>query len=110
MADHSGWDAGNVYSSNQQLATDPNAAADPGGDGMEALLAPSLARRQFREFVRTFRAGNKFIYREQLLSHFRKDVNTLEIDLAHLNAFDARMRLAAETSEPIPLKRQRGKR
>ncbi len=92
MAGHSGWDAGNIYFSNQQLATDPNAAAaDDNNDGAAELLGEDVARRRFREFVRTFRAGNKFLYREQLLSHFRKDVHNLEIDLAHLNAFDARM-------------------
>ena len=89
MAAHSGWDVGQVFSSNQQLATDPD--ANVLGTEMEDELPPTEMLKRFREFVRTFRLGNNYIYRDQLLRHFRKGVHNLEIDLAHINHFDSRM-------------------
>jgi DNA replication licensing factor MCM5 len=89
MASHAGWDVGQVFSSNQLLATDPD-AADMGAD-MEDQLPNTELHKRFREFVRTFRSGNNYIYRDQLLRHFRKGVHNLEIDLAHINHFDSRM-------------------
>lgn len=91
MAGHAGWDAGSVYFSNQQLATNPDAIVDVEEDIDLNLMPDDQASSRFREFVRTFRSGNKFLYREQLLSNYRKGVHNIEIDLAHLNAFDSRL-------------------
>ena len=91
MANHAGWDAGNVYFSNQQLATDPDADAGGADPDMADQLPVTELQKRFREFVRTFRSGNNYIYRDQLLRHFRKGIHNLEVDLAHINHFDARM-------------------
>ena len=87
---HAGWDSGNIYTSNQQLATDPEAGNDTSADMADQLPETEMQIR-FREFVRTFRWGNNYIYRDQLLRHYRKGVYNLEIDLAHINHFDSIM-------------------
>lgn len=83
---HAGWDAGDVYTSNQQLATDQNAAAQ-GSD--ELGISLSEAKRRFRSFIRTFRTGNNYVYREQLLQHHAKQKHYLEVRISHINHFDA---------------------
>ena len=54
----------------------------------EHTLTPSVAEEEFREFIRTFRENNCYIYRDQLLQHYRKERYSLKVDLNHLNGYD----------------------
>ena len=48
----------------------------------------SVLRRSFREFFRTFRLGNNYIYRDALMRHWNRDEYFIEVDLAHVSQFD----------------------
>ena len=48
----------------------------------------SVLRRNFREFFRTFRLGNVYIYRDALMRHWNREEYFIEVDLAHVSQFD----------------------
>ena len=75
------YDRSAVYFSNQNLGGE--ASSDSA-----ATLSRSSALQKFREFIRNFREGNVFLYRERLLRGFRKREHFLEVNLRHLNAYD----------------------
>ena len=58
-----------------------------------------MAKNKLREFIRNFRNGNIFPYREQLLQRWRKRETFLEIDLAHLQEYDSGL-LSKVTEKP----------
>lgn len=51
-------------------------------------LLNNQARLRFREFVKSFRQGNVYFYRDALTRQFGKNEYCLEIDLAHVNEYD----------------------
>jgi DNA replication licensing factor MCM5 len=80
------WDTGNIYASNQYLSDVSKDNNVPGNDRLQ--LTVSMGRRKFRDFVRNFRSGNRFIYRETLLQNYRKSIYCLEVSLNDLNSYD----------------------
>ena len=57
-------------------------------------------RRRRREFIRNFRVGTMYPYRDQLLQRWRKKEHFLEVQLAHLNEYDADL-LSMLQNQPI---------
>ena len=51
-------------------------------------LTPVQAQARFREFIRNFRRGPLFPYREQPRARYHKGENQLDIDLGDLNKYD----------------------
>ena len=78
------WDTGVVTSMNV-------GGHEPNGD--ESTSRYGLQNR-YREFLRTYRQGSHYLYRDQLLSNVRKQLFYLLIDLGHLNAYDASLQNA----------------
>jgi DNA replication licensing factor MCM5 len=76
-----GWDNAPVYHANlgMQGSADNENSTD---------VSPNQAKSRLREFIRNYRERDIFIYRDQLLSRYRKNDNYLTVDLAHLNAYD----------------------
>ena len=75
------WDAGHVYAVPQGLRA-PGAAARGGGG-----LTNSDVEEYTKRFIRDFRVGTVFIYRERLLNNAQQGRYHLEIDLEHLKNF-----------------------
>lgn len=44
-------------------------------------------KNDYREFIRNFRDGNVYCYRDQLVSNYRKRLYYLVIELCHINAY-----------------------
>ncbi len=80
------WDTGNIYVSNQHLGDTGPANTVTHTDRFQ--LSVSTARRKFRNFVRNFRSGGRFLYREILLQNYRKRIYCLEVSLSDLNSYD----------------------
>ena len=74
------WDQGAVTYSDQQLV-----AGDGDGGGQVSKLS---IRQRFREFIRNFRQGNNFVYRNQLLQRWRKRDFYLNVDLQDVLSYD----------------------
>ncbi|KNC50614.1 MCM5 minichromosome maintenance deficient 5 [Thecamonas trahens ATCC 50062] len=72
-----GFDAGQIFTSDQELV--PRSAAS---------LQPSDARAKFLNFIRNFRDGNVFTYRDQLRANYVLRKYQLEVQLEHLKAYD----------------------
>ena len=86
------WDDGNIYVSNQQLGVTRSEATRVGTE--VSSLSVSAARRKFRDFIRNFRSGNRFLYRETLLQNYRKSIYYLEVSLSDLNSYDENLQEA----------------
>lgn len=73
------------------------------GSGQQ--LEGSALRQKFREFFRTFRLGNLYIYREALLRHYNRQEYYIEVDLKHVGEYDADCLLVLQSrpTEVIPL-------
>ncbi|CAM9525071.1 unnamed protein product [Discosporangium mesarthrocarpum] len=56
---------------------------EDGGDGMSLRKT----KAEFREFIRSYRQGNLFPYRDQLLQRYRKREPFLEVNIGHVNEF-----------------------
>ena len=88
------FDGERVTFSNQGLAAG-GADASPaeegvsGGFGDGVLPSRAEAQRQLREFIRNFRMGSVFPYREQLLRRWRKREAMLAVALRDLQQYDA---------------------
>lgn len=80
--------------------SNPMAGRVPGRE-----LEGSLLRQKFREFFRTFRLGNVYIYRDALLRHFNRGEYYTEVDLKHVEEYDADCLtvLQSRPAEAIPL-------
>ena len=74
------WDAGHVYSVPQGLRA-------AGGAAEGSRLTPSDVEEKTKQFIRDFRVGTVFIYRERLLNNAQQGRYHLEIDLEHLKNF-----------------------
>lgn len=74
-----GWDQGQVYIS------------DPLNQGDEPPTFQALAGDSFKKFVREFRDGNTFTYRDQLRRHYHLEKYLLEVQLEDLTAFNERL-------------------
>ena len=72
------FDEGGIFYSDQQR-----------GDGEQAESeSPTAARIKYREFVRTFRDGETFVYRDALRQAVSLNKPVLEVDLDHVMAWD----------------------
>ena len=59
----------------------------PGAEQDESQ-SPTAARIKYREFVRTFRDGETFVYRDALRQAVSLNQPVLEVDLDHVMAWD----------------------
>jgi DNA replication licensing factor MCM5 len=91
------WDGNQVSHANLDLAGN--------GPAEEDDLSPSKAKNRFREFIRNFRSGNLYPYRDQLLHRFRKQENYLEVNLGDLNRYDSVLQneLQQKPNEYLPI-------
>ena len=72
------FDDGNIFYSAQQR-----------GDGEQLEVeTPSSCRIKYREFIREYREGNSFIYRDKLRQAVSLNLPELEVDLDHVMAWD----------------------
>ena len=60
-------------------------------------LEGSSARLRFREFFRNFRQGNVYIYRDALVRHWNRREYFVEVDVGHVNEYDAILTQALQT-------------
>eukprot|EP00547_Thalassionema_nitzschioides_P002023 CAMPEP_0194206386 /NCGR_PEP_ID=MMETSP0156-20130528/5434_1 /TAXON_ID=33649 /ORGANISM="Thalassionema nitzschioides, Strain L26-B" /LENGTH=753 /DNA_ID=CAMNT_0038932905 /DNA_START=11 /DNA_END=2269 /DNA_ORIENTATION=+ len=51
-------------------------------------ISPAVVRRHFREFLRNYRNGNQYYYRDKLTRLHRRQSEKLQIDLQHLGEYD----------------------
>jgi DNA replication licensing factor MCM5 len=78
------WDQNPVYHANLGMQ-----GSGDNGLGQESTdVSPNQAKSRLREFIRNYRERDIFVYRDQLLQRYRKGDNYLDVDLAHLNAYD----------------------
>ena len=63
------------------------------------------AQKKLREFIRNYREGNIYPYREQLQQRWRKRETFLEVNFAHLQEYnhDLMSKIAERPSEYLPL-------
>ncbi|KAJ1447728.1 MCM2/3/5 family-domain-containing protein [Pelagophyceae sp. CCMP2097] len=89
----SGWDGARVTSSNLGLHSGPDRRNDDGASvpGREGELAPSDALARYSTFLRTFRSGSVYTYREQLIARWRRREFMIVVDLDDLNRSDAQL-------------------
>ena len=52
---------------------------------------------RFREFFRNFRQGNVYIYRDALVRHWNRREYYVEVDVGHVNEYDAMLTQALQT-------------
>jgi DNA replication licensing factor MCM5 len=72
------FDEGGIFYSDQQRGD-----ADQQDD-----TSPLAARIKYREFIRTFRDGETFVYRDKLRQAVSLNASVLEVDLDHVMAWD----------------------
>ena len=84
------FDVGRVSLSHQGLVDPEN----------ESVLedSPETFVNRIREFFRTFRINNAFIYRDQLLKRWRRNEPFLEVNISHLNTFESTIVQALQVS------------
>eukprot|EP00611_Tribonema_gayanum_P019318 TRINITY_DN3326_c0_g1_i2.p2 TRINITY_DN3326_c0_g1~~TRINITY_DN3326_c0_g1_i2.p2 ORF type:complete len:618 (-),score=206.92 TRINITY_DN3326_c0_g1_i2:1622-3475(-) len=82
-------DADRVTYTRQNLGVNQPAGGDGGGAGEFAGANRIRARRQFREFIRGFRQGHLYPYRDQLLARYRKREHWLEVDMGDIGEYSA---------------------
>jgi hypothetical protein len=74
------WDAGHVFAVPQGLRA-------PGGNARGGALSNNDVEEATKRFIRDFRVGTIYIYRERLLNNAQQGRYHLEIDLEHLKNF-----------------------
>ena len=70
----------------------PNPSDGWGSDsygGEKFDIDGSSARNRFREFFRNFRLDNVYLYRDSLIRQYNAGLMFVEVDLSHLNQYDA---------------------
>jgi hypothetical protein len=72
------FDEGGIFYSDQQRGDADQADGE----------SPMAARIKYREFIRTFRDGESFVYRDALRQAVSLNSPVLEIDLDHVMAWD----------------------
>jgi DNA replication licensing factor MCM5 len=87
------FDETRLYYSHQALqsnadSADANLVADNNTNDDDSFDLAAI-RRHVREFLRHYRLGVRYVYREKLLRLHRTQKSKLEIDLAHLGEYDA---------------------
>lgn len=75
------WDVGRVSSMGME-----SAAAVAARDAQE--VSPAAVQRRLLEFLRSFRVGPLFFYREQLLANYRRSNFYFTVSLSHLATYD----------------------
>ncbi|KAJ3027126.1 minichromosome maintenance protein 5 [Rhizophlyctis rosea] len=88
-----GWDAGQIYSTNVY-------AAD-----QQIEETRSSIETKFKDFLRSFRLDNVYVYRDQLRKNLIIRRYFLEVDLAHLISFDEELanQVKEKPAEYLPL-------
>ena len=99
------WDAGHVYAVPQGLR-----AAGAGGRGAGGALSNSDVEEATKRFIRDFRVGTVFIYRERLLNNAQQGRYHLEIDLEHLKNFSEELHDVITKQPAQYLENVRGRR
>eukprot|EP00051_Salpingoeca_urceolata_P023233 m.391340 g.391340 ORF g.391340 m.391340 type:complete len:718 (+) comp20080_c0_seq19:195-2348(+) len=89
----SGWDEGQLFFSDPIVATE-----DPTSRRTKAL-------KDFVAFLRLYRDGSVFTYREQLRRHYNRGLYWIEVELEDLTAFDETLAdlLQTQPGEFLPL-------
>lgn len=92
------WDAGRVSSMGMESAQDV-AARDA------QSTAPVAIQQRLLAFLRAFRVGPLFFYREQLIANFRRGLHFFTLHLTHLAAYDQFLQdlLLKSPKEYLPL-------
>lgn len=75
------WDVGRVSSMGME-----SAAVVAARDAQDA--SPAAVQRRLLEFLRSFRVGPLFFYREQLLANYRRGNYYFTVSLSHLSTYD----------------------
>lgn len=75
------WDVGRVSSMGMESAS--AVAARDAHD-----TSPIAIQRRLHEFLRSFRVGPIFFYREQLIANYRRNNNYFTVSLSHLATYD----------------------
>jgi hypothetical protein len=90
------WDENRIYQANVGQDQDDTEFSE---------LTNVRAKNRFREFIRNFRDGQLFPYRDQLNRTYIKHENYLEVDLGHLQAYDPLLQdlLQKRPTEQLPL-------
>ena len=99
----SGWDAGAITYSNQELVA---------GDAPDSTqLTRQSVKHRFREFIRNFRQGNNFLYRNQLLQRWRKRDFHMTVDLQDVLSYDSELNdlIQRSPNDYVPLFEQAAK-
>ncbi|RKO97491.1 DNA replication licensing factor mcm5 [Caulochytrium protostelioides] len=88
-----GWDTGRVFSVGPTIRTAENPHSR------------SKTEEKFRDFLREFRLNQEFIYRDQLRQNFLVGRHFVEVNLAHLAAYDDELanQLRDRPGEYLPL-------
>eukprot|EP00164_Ancoracysta_twista_P008827 GFYU01012862.1.p1 GENE.GFYU01012862.1~~GFYU01012862.1.p1 ORF type:complete len:727 (-),score=252.45 GFYU01012862.1:299-2479(-) len=89
-----GWDRQQTYYSDLGLAAESNAAENN-----------SAHKKQFREFIRNYRDGPDFIYRNQIVQNYNLRRFYIEVELGHLQGYSQTLcqRIRRSPVETIPL-------
>ena len=85
------WDGGQITSVNMSNVDSASITSNNTPSLNQAPRSRTEIQNRFREFLRHFRQGTVYLYREQLMSHYRRNLHYLTIDLGHLNAYDPRL-------------------
>jgi len=86
----SGWDLPNISASDQKLREidQDELGAGANGDSEFDNVSVTQVQSKFRQFLRTFRVEEQFIYREQLVANYEQEQYFLVVDAADLGKFD----------------------
>ncbi|KAA0161332.1 hypothetical protein FNF27_04605 [Cafeteria roenbergensis] len=76
------WDTGSISFSSQRLGSSRD---------LSSRDSLTVARREFRAFVRGFREGEFFLYREQLIRQYRRAEPWLQVDMRHLSSYSKQL-------------------
>jgi DNA replication licensing factor MCM5 len=99
---HMDFDVGSVvYSTRGGQAAGLDDVDIDAGDPLPILET----KRKLREFIRSYRQGNIFPYREQLIARWRREETWLDVDMGDLNEYDSRLLdlLQGRPREVLPL-------
>lgn len=77
------FDETRIFYSQQQLQSDEN-----NNDEAQSNIPADALRRHFAQFLRNYRNGSRYVYREALLRMHRTAETSISTDLAHIGEYD----------------------